>query len=643
MGGDSLTCKSSDSDDSMLLDIASPLPIGSLFERQQSAILKRRAEDLKVEGPLTPPMFSTSPLKKLKSVSFKDILYEFIPEAPLVSSAVENNGDELECDTDRDLEDLRPIAQLVRRRVENEKLIGADTTVRMDVPDADFTLPVAPWNEYSQRNSGKHQLGLIEIDAQMKFLLRIKREDLQTASSWHGVSSLERSLHWGIFTAEISKINLDEKLHGETELNKMLADTTTGTVANSSSQVWKPDGLRLLDEGLDEEEIDLAVTQERKDVEGLIRKRKLKMEEEEAEAQSKRTYSQPASHGHAHHRSVPGSDHRSGEQAVARTAATHLSGTVQHEERRSQTSLARQKSTRTSKEATSDLMFGGFSATSALHKFMETRGKDVRYENTKLIDASYPSQKATAPMETIVPVRSREVSLDHAGFAAQQEVARVVKKEGNNGIASALRSPLPPVPKDLSPCSFIMSSTFLKRRSMMKLVEQLYPGAEIVYRDYDLPHSQAKEADMIMSPSTGLALTTLQQIKQCPLPGQPDRSPIKERIDRLQLRYERLLVLVGEGLSREMESQTLDRPHDPQSAAALTRLESFAEQLEGNVVIKYVSGGEEALARTIVIEMAKYGLPHGSRDIGDNKPLAVETTVSSMYISEMSDRVLMDY
>ena len=163
----------------------------------------------------------------------------------------------------------------------------------------------------------------------------------------------------------------------------------------------------------------------------------------------------------------------------------------------------------------------------------------------------------------------------------------------------------------------------------MKQIEQLYATAEMVYRDYALPYSPTDEADIILSPSTGLILTTLQQIKQRPLPGQPNRFPVKERMQALQLRYERLVVVVGEGLSHEMESQGSSRPDDPRDKDALTRLEGFANQLEGEALIKYVRGGEKALARSIVIEMAQYGLQHGSRDIGKIKPLAVETTVST--------------
>jgi hypothetical protein len=164
----------------------------------------------------------------------------------------------------------------------------------------------------------------------------------------------------------------------------------------------------------------------------------------------------------------------------------------------------------------------------------------------------------------------------------------------------------------------------------LKHIEQLYEKAEIVYRDYDRPHSPAKEADILLSPSTGLIMTTLQQIKQRPLPGQPDRSPVKERMTELQSRYERLVVIVSEGLSRDMEKNGSGRPKDLRDQEAIQRMEGTASKLEGEVIIKYAPGGEQTLAHYLVAEMVNYGLPHGSEDIGDIKPVAVETTVSFM-------------
>ena len=70
--------------------------IGSQHSLLETPILpppKRKIEDLKVEGPLTPPILSDSPVKKLKSVSFPDMVYNYIPELP---SKFESGDDVLE-------------------------------------------------------------------------------------------------------------------------------------------------------------------------------------------------------------------------------------------------------------------------------------------------------------------------------------------------------------------------------------------------------------------------------------------------------------------------------------------------------------------------------------------------------------------
>ena len=91
--------------------------------------------------------------------------------------------------------------------------------------------------------------------------------------------------------------------------------------------------------------------------------------------------------------------------------------------------------------------------------------------------------------------------------------------------------------------------------------------------------------------------------------------------------YERLVVLISEGLCREEEQHDSCRPLDHRDQEALAEYEKFASQMSGEVLVQYVSGGEQALARTIVCTMAKYGLPHGSKDIGDIKLLVDQTTV----------------
>lgn len=629
MEADSLARKASDSSDSMLMDITHPPQFSPLFETRTLPILKRRAEELKVEGPLTPPTLTSSPFKKLKSVSFSEILHQSIPDAPWAESHSEDEDGGPNSYFDEAFNDIEPIAREAVNKIENEQLSGADTTARVDIPHVDFTLLVAPWNKYSQRKGGKHRPGDTELSAQTKFLLRVKREDLKMARSWHGVSSLTRELEWGLFTTKISKINVDEQLHGETELNKTFADLTIGNIATSSAQVWKQEGLRILDAEDDEEEIEPEETEERKDMETLIRKRKLEMEEEAPEVLAKRTPLRLVSQTcKQQSRGTLGSRHWTGGAPMPHTAAKARSKTSTHQSQKPQAPMSRHKSVQAPKEAANDLMFGGFSATSALYKFMETRGKAVEAHVAKSAGDIHQVNGHPPQATMTLPVRSREPSSDFATSFAQPGKTRTAEKQRDRDVSSHVLPRLPPLPDNLMPRSFVISSAFLQQRSLTKQIEQSYPAAEMVYRDYDLLHSPVKEADILLSPSTGLLLTTLQQIKQRPLPGQPDRSPVKESLRALQLRYERLIVVISEGLSREMETQGSSRPDDPRDREALTSFEGFASQLKGEVLIKYVRGGEQALARSIVVEMAKYGLAHGSRDIGDIKPLAVETTVS---------------
>lgn len=57
-------------------------PLRGIEEPPLSPLRKRKASDLKVEGPLTPPTNFWSPEKKAKSVSFPEMLQEYIPELP---------------------------------------------------------------------------------------------------------------------------------------------------------------------------------------------------------------------------------------------------------------------------------------------------------------------------------------------------------------------------------------------------------------------------------------------------------------------------------------------------------------------------------------------------------------------------------
>ncbi|KAL1798771.1 hypothetical protein ACET3X_002808 [Alternaria dauci] len=586
----------SDSSDSMLFDVTHTPVLSPLLEASALPVVKRRAEDHKVEGPLTPQMFSTSPTTKLTSVCFANNIHDYSSHVPWGQGLTTNEGNRSGIASDQSFQEIERLAENARKRVECEQLLGADTIARVTVPDADFSLPTAPWIEYSQQKSGKHRPGDTELQAQMQFILRIKHEDMKSASSWHRPSVPERELKWGFLNTTVFTPSLEEKLHGESETAKMIAELEDGNVATSSAQVWKREGLRILDED-EEEELD-PDDEERQNMEALIRKRKLEMEEEMEVRHRKQTSSQQAVRLQIQPPGLQQSHHFGGKGVQKSTTWSKMDHAP--------------KGLQGAGNASGDLMFGGFSASTALHKFMKTRGEPVEPVG---MSSEAPDMEGHAQSKTqTIPVQSRGSAAQKSAVQGQQ--VHTIKKP----------LPMPIVPSNLAPCSFVVSSTFLQQRGILKHIEQLYPRAEMVYRDYTLPHSMAGEADMILSPSTGLIFTTLQKVKQRALPGQPDRSPVKERVAALQLRYERLVVLVSEGLSREMGELGSSRPDDPRDTEALKTFEQFADNLEGNVVVRYIRGGETALACSTVVEMANYGLPHGSVDIGDIKPTAQETS-----------------
>ncbi|KAF1928133.1 uncharacterized protein M421DRAFT_64112 [Didymella exigua CBS 183.55] len=561
MARDSLVRYHSGSSDSMLLDVAD---LDALFDAHDAQATsprladstptnpksKRKVGELRVECPLTPEMLSDSPMKKLKSVTFSDTILVGHSLQPWPEDNSSGASDSLSA-TGELVKVIEPTAKEANRKVVNERLTGADTVSRVDVPVLDFTLPVAPWNEFSQCRDKERRRGITELEAQTRFLQRVKRDDLRSATSWRGVSDLD--LSWGWFASPSPTIKLTEKLHGETEFVKVQAELKTGYVATSANEVWKKDGLRVLDEEEDDEEdgIEPADFEEPDDVEAMIRKRKLELQEQDElmEAQHKR-------------RQATAKALRESSQDP-RTAHHRSPG---RESRPLPLPLSQHKPVEKQKNAPTELLFGGFSASTALHKFMETQGKAIMTAK-----ADVQTHIPATPNSHITSARNTELS---AGLGQSQ-------------------------------------------------IESLHPKVELIYRDYTLPHSAAVEADIILSPSTGVLLTSLQQIKQAPLPGQVARSPVKQRIAALQERYERLLVLVSEGL-REDSGHT--RPEDTRDTESLSSLEVFAAQLAGDAVIHYIRGGEQTLARSIVQNMAKYGLPHGGQDIGDIKLLAVETT-----------------
>lgn len=154
---------------------------------------------------------------------------------------------------------------------------------------------------------------------------------------------------------------------------------------------------------------------------------------------------------------------------------------------------------------------------------------------------------------------------------------------------------------------------------MIRILEGLIPDLTLLERDYDSHNTfvwkpgsirsievkppLADEADITISPSTGIIITSMIRIRQRPRAG-TNKGVVQVRVEKASLRYERLIVLVG-GDGDKDEVVDLMSSSD---SAALLELHGFASGLESNVQVHYVVGGDKTLSHWVATFICRYGL-----------------------------------
>ncbi|KAF5713380.1 hypothetical protein FMUND_7991 [Fusarium mundagurra] len=119
----------------------------------------------------------------------------------------------------------------------------------------------------------------------------------------------------------------------------------------------------------------------------------------------------------------------------------------------------------------------------------------------------------------------------------------VIQEEAQGELQDA---PVPNFDIPQETCRYIVSLDL--SRSTLSYLEKVWPQAELIDRDFsqyntvawspgssqrrEIISSLAFEADISMSPSAGLILTTILKVKQKPLPGSSALTPFRERVRR---------------------------------------------------------------------------------------------------------------
>ncbi|KAB2570215.1 hypothetical protein DBV05_g11141 [Lasiodiplodia theobromae] len=564
-------------EDPMLWGDSGDLEVDELAPLPKS---RRRVAELKVEVPLTPPQSFPSavrsPAKDVKSVSFPDDMLEYIMYPAETPSKYESGNGVLDSENDFDAffeDDIGPIAKKAEWRAENEQLQEADTTKRVEVPHLDFEDPVAPWNALGLKASLKKDGISTELQAQARLLSRCASEELRLAQKWPESKKQDMELTWWAFPRNLSKEAVKETIQYDAALNQVMGGSslTDVDIVDSGSLAWKLEGLRILDQPDDEEEeISPWHFETGGDLTSLLQKRKLEMAEN-----SEDSVHQPGG-------------------SVSKENAIYQ---PQKKKR------ADGDSVHTPATQESSFMFGGmFSTSKSLDQFMKVSGGIMNVEQQPKAQHSGKEEqqkpfkdKATIPNATKQKIRTDQPP---PPFSA------------------------PPVPNEHPQKPFIVSSSLLtRRRELVRTIQKLYPAAFLVERDYTKPHLSSTtsshgpppsaEPDLILSPSTGLLLTTLQRIKQRPLPGQQAATAgFQTELAQCAAKFPHLIVLVSAAAAAPPSSTTTAAAApDARDCDALASLHGFAAaSLRGQVTITYVPGGSEAdLARWIAGAMAAYG------------------------------------
>ncbi|OBT43546.1 hypothetical protein VE00_06798 [Pseudogymnoascus sp. WSF 3629] len=526
--------------------------------------------DLKVEAPLTPPL----PL--VKTVTFSDTVEEmlFDQDYPGFTSSANDSGDADSFFMDHTLYDtFREAYNTENSRLEKEQLQEAATTGRVEVPIMDFTAPNPPW-DVSKLS------GFKKTPSQSREVLKSIIKEIELPDRPKVLRKLNHTVDWTVFPASLAEVALVEEFGNENVLLEYINLPMGTDITSSASLTYKAPGIRILREEDDDDDEDLepgVFLHEELDMASLIKKRKLELGEVGENGTQENIQESGNSTTHAatkkHHRKpTPG--------IVADSDPVN--------ERHGNSGYG-------------DTLIGGvFSATTALDNFMEMRGTK-RHKPTDSTSSYFSTPKAVptdnpAPLPIPPPIAN----------------SRLTKAD--------IPLPLSNITVPTEPTQYIISTDLLKQRPLFSAIKSLIPTAHFIERDFNRYNTTAwlrqgtitrspvrsplaAEADLVLSPSTGVVLTTLMKIKQKPLPGQKEKSEIKSKVEGVCMRYERLLVFISEASPDESSVGVLGG----QECMAMAEFIGFCASLPCTVIVSFVPGGHETLANWVVAGMVRYG------------------------------------
>ena len=525
------------------------------------------AQDFKVEAPLMPLL----PLAK--AVTFSDTVEEMLFDQgyPGFTSSAHNSGNEDTLFMDHELYNaFREAYEAENSKLEKEQLQEAATTGRVKVPTMDFTAPGSPWDVSKLRGFNN------SLPRPQEILKPILKE-LGLPDYKKSLRSLDHAVGWAVFPTNLVNDDLKEDFGNKDVLLEYIASEIDTNVTTSAGLTYKAPGIRILREvdDMDDEDLEPAeFLHEELDMASLIKKRKLELREMEENGALENNLKPRNPTMHA---------------AVKKHPQKLFTGAVDSD-------IVIEKHGDNGHRET--LIGSLFSATSALDNFMEMRGT----KRHKFTESSYFStcEGTTIESPVTLPIPPPLTNSRHT--------------------KAEIPLPLSRITAPTEPSSYIISTELLKQRPLFSTIRSLIPAAQFIERDFNRYNTTAwlrqgtitrspvksplaAEADLILSPSTGVILTTLMKIKQKPLPGQKEKSEIKSKVEGVCMRYETLLVFISEASPGKSSAAALGS----QECMAMAEFMGFCASLPCTINVSFVPGGHETLANWIVAGMIRYG------------------------------------
>ncbi|KAI0147935.1 hypothetical protein F4776DRAFT_289477 [Hypoxylon sp. NC0597] len=553
------------------LDSPLPLDFNSLANSPMNDLPllepnRRNTDSLKVEGPLTPlnsvPISSDLAIDMSEFMNSMDIDHVLDEQQPSILDG-KSRKDPTGIFSDDTLAVLENNAASVKRRIEQEQLQTADAIARVEIPTMDFSIPTPGWQKVPS-----------DALSQLKWIEKVY--EAFRISPWPKSPQAERELRWSPFPSKLGYISTNERIDDGGTVEAFLDFPGLHDVLTSVDYVWKQPGLAILRE-LEENDVEQRVMPvddgKNKDIESLVRKRKLELSNTNLEPRGS---------------SSPGSPIDL-IQIPPNTPPISGPGQSGHGQ-------------------TPNLLLDSndpFATSTLLSNYVDF----------------HTSKRQKYTQSYFFPSSAKPVALDEVK-ANQKPVPTIQPQISAKSKSSPeFKPPIPAICTKLEPTSTPLTKVIKAltlERGVFTRLERLCPNVEIIERDFDrwntlawtrnsvsrspVVSPLAAEADVIVSPVTGIVVTTLLKAMQRAPPGHKGLPAARERIRSVALRYERLVVLVSEG---NRVDETV-RELTTSECAAYADFAGFVAGLGTNAQIYYVGGGDETLAKWLVSFLIRY-------------------------------------